>query len=95
MGSSLAYAAANAENYIEAWTDDPNALMDLGMIYSSGAGGTIVDLIEAHKWFNLASLKGCRAAQALRSEVAEQMSPQEIAAAQKAARAYLAAELHA
>ncbi len=33
-----------------------DALFDLGMLYSTGRGG-MVDLIAAHKWFNLAALR--------------------------------------
>ena len=88
MGSSLAYAAATQANYIDA--GDPSALFDLGMICSSGAGGTIVDLIEAHKWFNLAALKGSAEAASARAEIAAEMGSREIAQAQKAARAWLA-----
>ena len=35
-----------------------DALYDLGMAYSTGGNGVDVDLIEAHKWFNLAALNG-------------------------------------
>ena len=37
---------------------DVDALYDLGVTYSTGRGGIPVDLIEAHKWFNLAALAG-------------------------------------
>ncbi len=90
MGSSIAYAAA-IDGYIDAAiAGDTSALVDLGMIYSSGAGGTIVDLVEAHKWFNLAALRGSVEGKAARAEIAGEMSAGEIATAQKAARAYLA-----
>ena len=35
-----------------------DALFELGVTYSTGRGGVPVDLIEAHKWFNLAALFG-------------------------------------
>jgi hypothetical protein len=60
----------------------------LGLMYSSGQGAPI-DLVEAHKWFNLAALRGLEAAKAYRRECAEMMSKAEIAAAQKAAREWL------
>jgi hypothetical protein len=63
-------------------------LYKLGLMYSSGQGAPI-DLIEAHKWFNLAALRGLDAAKAYRRECAEMMSKAEIAAAQKAAREWL------
>lgn len=63
---------------------------EMGIQYSSGRTGAI-DLIEAHKWFNIAASRGNREAVRMRSEVAAEMSAAEIAAAQRAARSYLAA----
>jgi TPR repeat protein len=65
-----------------------DVLFDLGMLYSSGRVGA-VDLVAAHKWFNLAALKGRVDAIALRREVAEMMSDAEIATAQREARAWM------
>lgn len=64
------------------------AFYELGMMYSIGRS-VAADLVAAHKWFNLAALKGNRDAIRLRQEVAANMSPAEIAAAQRAARAWL------
>lgn len=61
-----------------------------GMIYSSGAGVSI-DLIEAHKWFNIAAMRGHSQAARLRREIAELMSDSEIGSAQRAARDWLRA----
>jgi TPR repeat protein len=58
------------------------------MVYSSGAG-VPVDLIEAHKWFNIAAMRGHKDAAQLRREVAEQMKDAEIGCAQRAARDWL------
>jgi TPR repeat protein len=63
-------------------------LFELGMMYSVGRDMP-VDLISAHKWFNLAAVKGNREAIRLRREIADQMSEAEIAAAQRAARDWL------
>jgi uncharacterized protein len=63
-------------------------LFELGMMYSVGRDVPI-DLISAHKWFNLAAVKGNRDAIRLRREIADQMSENEIAAAQRAARDWL------
>ena len=65
-----------------------DVLFDLGMMFSTGRSGT-VDLIAAHKWFNLAALKGRVDAIALRREIAELMSDVEIAMAQREARAWM------
>jgi len=63
-------------------------LFELGMMYSVGRD-VPVDLVAAHKWFNLAAMKGSVDAVRLRREVASQMSDVEIAAAQRAARDWL------
>jgi TPR repeat protein len=65
-----------------------DALFDLGMLYSTGRDG-LVDLVAAHKWFNLAALKGRADAIPLRREVAGLMSDAEIAIAQREARAWM------
>jgi TPR repeat protein len=68
--------------------ENPDALFDLGLLFASGRGAP-VDLISAHKWFNLAAMKGRADAIAYRRELAEQMSADEIAAAQREARAWI------
>jgi len=67
-----------------------DVLFDLGLMFSTGRDG-IVDLIAAHKWFNLAALKGRVDAIRLRRELAEQMSAEDIALAQREARAWMTA----
>jgi uncharacterized protein len=65
-----------------------DVLFERGLYWASGRSG-IVDLIAAHKWFNLAALKGRVDAIPMRREVAEMMSDVEIAAAQRDARAWM------
>jgi TPR repeat protein len=90
MGNSLKSAQFLIESRLrDAAQGDMNACYDLGMVYSSGSAGIDVDLIQAHKWFNLAAVAGSEEAQACRSEIAEDMSAREIAEAQRAARAWL------
>ena len=62
----------------------------LGLIHSSGAG-VAVDLVQAHKWFNIAAARGHCDGARLRREIAEQMSDTEIGSAQRAARDWLRA----
>ena len=69
---------------------DVDALFELGVTFSTGRGGIDVDLIEAHKWFNLAALSGSARAQECRAEIALEMTAREIAEAQRQARAWLA-----
>jgi TPR repeat protein len=66
-----------------------DALYELGVTYSTGRGGIIVDLIEAHKWFNLAALSGDTRSQMCRAEISVEMTAREIAEAQRQARAWL------
>ena len=68
-----------------------DALYNLGLAYSTGQG-VGVDMVAAHKWFNLAALKGRADAISLRREVAEMMSDVEIAAAQREARTWMTAQ---
>ena len=70
---------------------DATALYDLGIIYSMGTSDHGVDLIEAHKWFNLAAVSGMAEAAEARADVAEDMTAREIAEAQRQARAWLGA----
>jgi hypothetical protein len=68
---------------------DAQALYELGVAYSTGTHGLEIDLVEAHKWFNLAALNGSSLGQQCRAEIAEEMSAREIAEAQRQARAWL------
>ena len=67
-----------------------DAFFELGMMYSVGRSVPI-DFVTAHKWFNLAAMRGNSDAIRLRREIADQMSETEIAQAQRAARAWLKA----
>ena len=68
---------------------DVDALFELGVTYSTGRGGITVDLIEAHKWFNLAALSGDTRSQQCRADISFEMTAREIAEAQRQARAWL------
>jgi len=67
---------------------DANGCFALGMNYSIGAD-VAIDLVEAHKWFNIAAMRGHTDAARLRREIAEQMADAEIGRAQRAARDWL------
>jgi len=70
---------------------DTSAYFDLGVAYSTGSHGVDCDLIEAHKWFNLAAVAGHEEAGLCRHDVAEEMTAREIAEAQRRAREWLRA----
>jgi hypothetical protein len=67
----------------------PDALFELGLMYCAGRDVGL-DLVTAHKWFNLAAMRGNEDAKRYRMEIAGEMSKTEIAEAQRQAREWLA-----
>jgi uncharacterized protein len=65
-----------------------DALFQLGLQYSLGRD-VDADAVTAHKWFNLAALRGNQAAKEYRSEIAADMTRAQVAEAQKRAREWL------
>ena len=70
-----------------------DALYDLGVAFSTGSHGCSVDMIEAHKWFNIAASKGHEEAAWCRADISDEMTAREIAEAQRRAREWLIAGL--
>jgi len=64
------------------------SLYDLGILYSTGQG-VEMDYVQAHKWFNLAVLKGHDDAKICREEMADMLDKEDIKSALAAARAWL------
>jgi TPR repeat protein len=79
---ALAQFEADAKN------GRPDALYNLGLAYSTGQGVS-VDFVAAHKWFNLAALKGVDEAKGWRAQISREMNTSQIAEAQKLAREWL------
>jgi uncharacterized protein len=79
MGQSQAFTAIHEP--------EPN-YFELGVNYSCGRK-VDADLIEAHKWFNIAAMRGDLEAARRRQEIASELSAFEIAAAQRRAREWL------
>ena len=73
----------------DAMSGDINACFELGVSFSAGADGCPLDLIAAHKWFNIAAVGGNSRAMECRAEIAEDMTAREIIEAQRQARAML------
>ncbi len=91
MANSLKSAAFLMQSRIaDAESGNIDALFELGIAFSTGGDGVDIDLVAAHKWFNLAALNGSERGQECRADIAEEMSAREIAEAQKQARAWLA-----
>ena len=73
---------------LAAQSGGPDALFELGMMYCTGRDVEL-DLITAHKWFNLSALRGNRAALDYRKELADEMAQMDVAEAQRRAREWL------
>ncbi len=92
MANSMKSAQFLIESRLaDAARGNAQACYELGIAYSCGTSGVDIDLVEAHKWFNLAALGGNEEGQALRAEIAEEMTAREVAEAQRQARAWLTA----
>ncbi|MDG6079163.1 sel1 repeat family protein [Erythrobacter litoralis] len=65
------------------------SLYGLGVAFSTGSRGCACDLVEAHKWFNIAASMGHEEAAYCRADVADEMTAREIAEAQRQARQWL------
>lgn len=63
-------------------------LYRVGLAYSTGVG-VDADMVQAHKWFNLAVLKGSEEAKEYRQQIADMLSSDEIKRALKSARDWL------
>ncbi|MBT0667793.1 sel1 repeat family protein [Novosphingobium profundi] len=84
-----------AEGLAAASSGDTSAYFDLGVAFSTGSHGAPCDLVEAHKWFNLAAVAGHEDAAQCRADVADEMTARDIAEAQRRARQWLCATPHA
>lgn len=71
-----------------AQTGAPDALFQLGLLYCAGRE-VEADLVTAHKWFNLAAMRGNVEARRYRSELAETMTRAQITKAQRLAREWM------
>ena len=65
-----------------------DVLFELGMMYATGRDCE-VDLIAAHKWLNIAAIKGSDRAAEFRAELASTMTKGDIARALREAREWM------
>lgn len=63
-------------------------LCEMGLMYATGRDCEL-DMVAAHKWFNIAAIKGSARAAALRNEIATTMTKPELARALRAAREWM------
>ncbi|MFN3608666.1 MAG: hypothetical protein ACK4Y9_06345 [Hyphomonas sp.] len=66
----------------------PDDLYRAGLAYATGTG-TEINLVEAHKWFNLAAARGHEEAKIQRQEMAEMLSSAEVKIALQSARDWM------
>jgi TPR repeat protein len=83
MTRSLASPAAATDSGSSA-----EMLFHLGMMYCLGRE-VEQDYVAAHKWFNIAALKGSVDARRCRCEISREMTVNQIAEAQRQARAWI------
>ena len=76
---------ADPEATLRQGMPDAERFFKLGMMCSTGQSVPL-DMVSAHKWFNIASALGMKDAVRLRDEIA---AAREIATAQRAARQWL------
>lgn len=69
-------------------TAQAEILFELGLMYATGRDCE-TDLVAAHKWLNIAAIKGSERAAAMRAELSAAMSKQDIARALREAREWM------
>jgi uncharacterized protein len=81
------YEINNLENSMGGETR-ADVFCEMGLMYATGRGCEI-DLVSAHKWLNIAAIKGSERAASLRADLAQAMSKMELARALRAAREWM------
>jgi TPR repeat protein len=65
-----------------------DVLCEMGLMYATGRGCDI-DLVAAHKWLNIAAIKGSDRAASLRADLSASMTKMQLAHALRAAREWM------
>jgi TPR repeat protein len=77
-----------ASNTAMGGENQADVFCEMGLAYATGRGRP-VDLVAAHKWLNIAAIKGCDRAVDLRADLSMTMSKADLAAALRAAREWM------
>ena len=85
------YEVKNADFADMAATGNAEIMFELGLMYATGRTGE-VDIVAAHKWFNLAAFRGLQAAKINREDIASQMTRDQIREAQREARNWITSQ---
>jgi uncharacterized protein len=88
MGIKMGRQFRTIEPEFSLTTASADDMFELGMKYCIGRDVS-QNLVAAHKWFNLAALKGSESAKQYRCEISREMSPADVADAQRQARDWL------
>ena len=88
MGIKMGRQISKSEPEISLTTATAEDMLDLGMRYCIGRDVS-QNYVAAHKWFNLAALKGSESAKQYRCEISREMSATDVADAQRQARDWL------
>jgi TPR repeat protein len=78
----------NSEPTASGGENHADAFCEMGLMYATGRGVEI-DLVAAHKWLNIAAIKGSDRAAELRADLAQTMSKMQLAEALRAARNWM------
>ena len=78
----------NTTEEMTSMTANAEACLAMGMKYCIGHG-VAQNNVAAHKWFNIAAIKGNEKAKSYRLELSQEMTGSEIAEAQRQARQFL------
>jgi uncharacterized protein len=65
-----------------------DVLCEMGLMYAAGRGCDM-DLVTAHKWLNIAAIKGSERAASLRADLAQSMSKSQLVQALREAREWM------
>ncbi|MBX4928278.1 SEL1-like repeat protein [Rhizobium binae] len=78
----------NAETATMGGDNSADVFCEMGLMYATGRG-CAVDLVAAHKWLNIAAIKGNDRAAELRADVAASMNKMQLVEALRAAREWM------
>ena len=89
--SGLRVLLIDDQSHVRRFVRDQLATYGIMDVTAAASGrDSAPDLVTAHKWFNLAAMRGMPEARDLRAELAGQMTKDDVAEALKQARAWLA-----
>ena len=67
---------------------EADVFCEMGLMYAAGRDCAL-DYVAAHKWLNIAAIKGSRRAAELRADLARSMSKSDLAEALRSAREWM------